>query len=206
MQKLLLWQHDVSGEGIVLHNILGFGGRMGRLEYFLAIVGLGFLMIMLVVALIAGFRPPHLSYGEKGPVPGGFMIIFMGLVLPIYLWFALAFQAKRYRDMGWNPLYVIPGSIGTLSIIMLLSPFVPGLALIGVLLNILLSLCRLFWPSQPTGDGDWYSGSYRDGSPDFGPALGREPALTPRRSSMPQTSAPPPVFTPAASGFGRRGL
>jgi uncharacterized membrane protein YhaH (DUF805 family) len=192
----------------MLHNILGFGGRMGRLEYFLACLGLGFLVMLLVVALIAGFSP-HIERGAKPSLPPGLMVMLLAVVLPIYLWFALAFQAKRYRDMGWNPLYVIPGSIGALTIIGLLSPFVPALSVIGVLLNILLSLCLLFWPSEPGGDGDWYSGScndYNDGSPGPEPVVDRTPALASRRPATVRMSAPPPVFTPAPSGFGRRGL
>lgn len=189
----------------MLHNILGFGGRMGRLEYFLASLALGFLVMMLVVALVAGFMP-QLGHGERGQMPRGLMIILLGIVLPIYLWFGLAFQAKRFRDMGWNPIYWIPGSIAACVIIMLLSPFAPGLALIGGLFNILLGLCLLFWPSQPTGNGDWYSGSYHDGPSNPGPVTDRAPAFTPRRPAAPQTSVPPPAFTPAPSGFGRRGL
>ena len=190
----------------MLHNILGFGGRMGRLEYFLACLGLSFLVMLLVVALIAGFAP-HIERGAKPSLPPGLMVMLLAVVLPIWLWFALAFQSKRYRDMGWNPLYVIPGSIGALTIIGLLSPFVPGLALLGVLLNLALSLCLMFWPSEPTGSGDWYSGgSYHDGSPDPEPALDRAPASTSRRPATVRTSAPAPVFTPAPSGFGRRGL
>ena len=189
----------------MLHNILGFGGRMGRLEYFLASMALGLLLTMLVVALVVGFMP-HLGDGERGPMPRGLMILLLGLVLPIYLWFGLAFQAKRFRDMGWNPIYWIPGSIGVLGIITLLSPFVPGLALIGGLFNILLCLCLLFWPSAPTGNGDWYSGSSYDGPADRRPEIDGMPASTSRRPATVRSSAPPPVFTPAPSGFGRRGL
>jgi uncharacterized membrane protein YhaH (DUF805 family) len=189
----------------MLHNILGFGGRMGRLEYFFACMALGFLVMLLVVALTLGFMP-HIGHGDRGPPPPGLMIMLLGLVLPIYLWFALAFQAKRYRDMGWNPLYVIPGSIGGLSIIMLLSPFVPGLGLLGLLLNLLLSLCLWFWPSEPTGDGGWYNGSSYDGPADRRPEIDRAPAPTSRRPATVRTSAPAPVLSPAPSGFGRRGL
>lgn len=190
----------------MLHNILGFGGRMGRLEYFLACMALGFLVGMLVLALIFGFMP-HLGHGERGPVPAGLTAMLVGIVLPIYLWFALAFQAKRYRDMGWNPLYVIPGTFAAGMVIGLLSPFVHWLPIVGVLLNVTLSLCLWFWPSQPTGDGDWYSNrSFHDDLPDPEPVMDRAPAFAPRRPATVRQAAPPPAFTPAPSGFGRRGL
>ena len=193
----------------MLHNILGFGGRMGRLEYFLACMALGLLVSMLTLALIFGFTP-HLGHGERGPMPTALSAMLLGVVLPIYLWFALAFQAKRYRDMGWNPLYVMPGSVAVYMVIGLLSPFVPGLIGLALLLNCGLGLCLLFWPSQPTGDGDWYSSrsyhDYQDGLPDPEPMTERMPAAASRRPATVRTSAPPPVFTPAPSGFGRRGL
>lgn len=189
----------------MFHTILGFGGRMGRLEFFLACLGLGFLMGLLVFALIAGFQP-HIERGGKPSFPTGLIIVLVVVVLPIYLWFGLAFQAKRLRDMGWNPLYVIPGSIAAFTIMALLSPFVPGLALVSLLLNFLQVLCLFFWPSQPTGNGDWYSGSHNDSPFDPQPGIDTAPAFKSRRPATVRTSAPPPVFTPAPTGFGRRGL
>lgn len=186
----------------MFHTILGFGGRMARREYFFANMALGLLVSLMILALIAGFTP-DLGRGHRGPPPIGLTVMLLVVVLPFYLWFALAFQAKRYRDIGWNPLYVMPGSIGALTIILLLSPFVPGLTLIGGLLNLSLSLCLLFWPSQPTSSVDWY-GDYQNGALD--PALDTAPAFKSRRPATVRTSAPPPVFTPAPTGFGRRGL
>jgi len=186
----------------MLHNILGFGGRLGRLEFFLSCLALGFLVMLLVLALIAGFAP-HFERGAKS-LPPGLMVAFYVIVMPIYLWFGLALQAKRLRDMGWNPLYVIPGSIAAFTIMALLSPFVPGLAALSMVLNLLLGLCLLFWPSEPTGDGDWYGGSYQDGSPDPDRVIDRARPAASRRPATVRTSAPPPVFTPAPSGFGRR--
>jgi len=189
----------------MLHNILGFGGRMGRLEYFMASLALGFFVMLLVFALMMGFMP-DLRHGDREHMPPGLMILLLGVVMPIWLWFALAFQAKRYRDMGWNPLYVIPGSIAVVTILTLLSPFVHGLAGFGLLLNFGLTLCLWFWPSAPTGTGDWYGGSYHEGPLDPEPVIDRAPALTSRRPATVRTPPPPPAFTPAPSGFGRRGL
>jgi uncharacterized membrane protein YhaH (DUF805 family) len=188
----------------MLHNILGFGGRLGRLEFFLSCVGLGFLVMLLILALLAGFAP-HFGRGATS-LPPGLMVARYVLVMPIYLWFGLALQAKRLRDMGWNPLYVIPGSIAGSVILSLLSPFVPGLAVLNAVLSILMTLCLLFWPSQPADDGDWYGDSYHDGSVDPERVIDRAPASKSRRPATVRTSAPPPVFTPAPSGFGRRGL
>ncbi|MEO9130431.1 MAG: DUF805 domain-containing protein [Sphingomonas sp.] len=189
----------------MLHNILGFGGRMGRLEYFLARLGLGILVGLLTLALIFGFMP-HLGHGERGPVPIGLAVILLAVVLPIYLWFALAFQAKRLRDMGWNPVYFIPGSIMLFVTLQYAARTVPSLVMVSALLNLAQCLCLWFWPSAPTGDGDWYSGPYHERSPGPEPVMDRTPASSSRRAATVLTPAPPPVFTPAPSGFGRRGL
>jgi uncharacterized membrane protein YhaH (DUF805 family) len=202
------------GEGVMLNNILGFGGRMGRLEYFLACMGLGFFVILLMLALIFGFKPHGESYASAG-VPTGLTLALLIVVLPIYLWFALAFQAKRLRDMGWNPLYVMPAYFWLLLVDRFVSFTMPTLAvghhagsgtLIGALFNLAMCLCLLFWPSKPTGDGDWYSNtSYRDDAPDPEPVTNYAPAFTPRPAA-PRTPPPAPGFTPAPSGFGRRGV
>jgi uncharacterized membrane protein YhaH (DUF805 family) len=187
----------------MLHNILGFGGRMGRLEYFLSCMALGVLVGLLVIALTAGFAP-HITRGEKPVFPLGFIVGMFVVVLPITLWFSLAFEAKRLRDMGWNPLYFIPISFAVFVTLEFAARVVPALALVNGLLNLAQCLCLLFWPSQPMGSGDWYGGSYGDGFPE--PLLDRTPSSPPRRPATVRTSAPPPVFTPAPSGFGRRGL
>jgi uncharacterized membrane protein YhaH (DUF805 family) len=186
----------------MLHNILGFGGRLGRLEFFVSCVVLGFLLTLLFLVVIAGFAS-HIERGSR-VLPPGLVVTLYVVVLPIYLWFGLALQAKRLRDMGWNPLYIIPGSIAVSVILSLLSPFVPGLAALNVVLDVLLTLCLLFWPSQPAGDGEWYGGSYQDGSPDPERVIDRTPVVQSRRPATVRASAPPPVFTPAPSGFGRR--
>ena len=189
----------------MLHNILGFGGRIGRREYFFACLALRLLVSLLSLALIAAFTP-HLEYGERAPTSAGLMIVLCVFVLPLYLWFALAFEAKRYRDMGWNPLYVMLGSIAAVTIMLLLSLVMPAFVFLAALFVTLQNLCLWFWPTAPTGDGGWYNGSSYDGPADRRPEIDRMPASTSRRPATVRTSAPPPTFSPAPSGFGRRGL
>lgn len=192
----------------MLHTILGFGGRIGRREYFFACLALRFLVSLLTLALTAAFTP-HLGsagYGERSTMSTGLMISLCVFVLPIYLWFAYAFQAKRYRDMGWNPVYVIPGNIAALTVMILLALFSPAFILLAVLFAVLQNVCLWFWPTKPTGNGDWYSSARYDGPADRRPDMGSMPATTSRRPATVRTSAPPPAFSPTPSGFGRRGL
>lgn len=189
----------------MLHNILGFGGRIGRLEYFLISIVFGLFVTLLVLALKLGLAPHGMTPGSPGST--AFLLVLLLIVLPIYLWFSLALQAKRFRDIGWDPLYVIPGWIfanmvnGVLTVAFLTVHWIPW---IGLLFNLFMSLALLFWPSGPTGTGDWGGGSPYFGSPDSEPELDRrrEPNPAPRPAAATWSPAPAPV----PSGFGRRGL
>jgi uncharacterized membrane protein YhaH (DUF805 family) len=195
----------------MLHILLGFGGRMSRLEYFLACLALGFLTMLLVVALVLGFKPHGESMaGVRASMPHGLVMMLLLVVLPFYLWFSLAFQAKRIRDIGWNPVYVLPGWIAAVTFDRLVAYTIPGLAwgagggtLLGTLFNLAMALCLLFWPSRPAGNGIWYGSAYHGDLPvdqtDRAPDPGPRPAAA-------RVSSPTPPFTPTPSGFGRRGL
>jgi uncharacterized membrane protein YhaH (DUF805 family) len=194
----------------MLHNVLGFGGRMGRLEYFLCSIVFAFLIVLVAIALFFGLAPLFATPGGgRASATSPALLLTVGaLVLPFYLWFSLAFQAKRFRDMGWNPVYVLPGWIAAQVIDRMVAFAVPTLALgpgSGTLLGTLLSLamggCLLFWPSAPSTVDNWED--YHWGSPDHDPDPGRarEAVRTPRPAA---TWNPAPA--PAPSGFGRRGL
>ncbi|MDB5704780.1 MAG: putative rane protein of unknown function [Sphingomonas bacterium] len=198
----------------MLHNVLGFGGRMGRLEYFLCSLVFAMLMLLVIVALFFGFAPHFGAAGAGGrsSVPPGFILTLLVVVLPVYLWFSLAFQAKRFRDMGWNPLYVLPGWIAAQVIDRFVAFAIPSLALapgtgtlVGTLLSLFMGCALLFWPSAPSTAGDWDNGNYHWGSPDPdadpGPGRARE---TTRAARTAAAWSPPPAAAP--SGFGRRGL
>lgn len=190
----------------MLHNILGFGGRMGRLEYFLVSLVFGLFMSLFVLALTLGLVPHGVTRGSAGST--AYLLILLLAVLPIYLWFSLALQAKRFRDMGWDPLYVIPGWIfanmvgGALFMAFLTVHSIPW---IGLLFNLFMSCALLFWPSAPTGVQDW-GGTYPGSppGPEFSPRTSRAPE--PARAPRPAPPAWSPPAAAAPSGFGRRGL
>ena len=141
----------------MLHNMLGFGGRMARFEYFLACMGLGVLTLLVVLALVLGFRPDGGSIADyRTSVPPGLILTLLLVVLPFYLWFSLAFQAKRIRDIGWKPIYVLPGWIAAVAFDRLVAHAIPGLAvsagggtLLGTFFNLGMALCLMFWPGRP---------------------------------------------------------
>ena len=130
----------------MLHNVLGFGGRMSRLDYFLACMALALLTMLLSLALVLGFKPQgeSLTYLRES-VPPRLIMTLLLVVLPFYLWFSLAFQAKRIRDIGWNPAYVLPLWIAVVGFDRIAAHAIPDLApsagggtLLGGLFNLAL--------------------------------------------------------------------
>lgn len=140
-------------------NILfGFAGRLGRLNYFLLSCALGLITTLLIFMLISALAPHYTEAHRAAPdqPPAGMVLIIAAIILPFFTWFSLALQAKRFRDIGWRPLYVIPGWIAAVCLDWCVALVVPSLAigdsdqtLAGVLINLAMVGCLLFWPSGP---------------------------------------------------------
>jgi uncharacterized membrane protein YhaH (DUF805 family) len=71
----------------------------------------------------------------------------------VLLWVSLALQTKRFRDMGWNPLYAILGWIAANALDRIVVALMPSLAfghqkqsVVGLLINVAMFGCLLFWP------------------------------------------------------------
>ena len=136
----------------MLGFIFGLNARLGRLHYFLITIGVAVLMtgICFVIARqifqgAANGVPPSID-SLKGPalVVG---IVFMAITLTL--------QSMRIRDIGWDPVCVIPGWVAILIIDMMVAKKFPGLSLgaehhstaVSALVNLGLMLALLFWPS-----------------------------------------------------------
>jgi hypothetical protein len=69
-------------------------------------------------------------------------------------WMTFTLQSMRIRDIGWDPVCVIPAWIAILIVDHVLAGRVPGWALgqhhqgtvVGGLVNLVLLLAMLFWP------------------------------------------------------------
>lgn len=145
----------------MLGFIFGLNARLGRLHYFLSTIGLAIVMtgLCFLIALAAYRGNPHgtaLSFeAVKWPV------IAVG---SLFIVISLTLQSMRFRDIGWDPVCVIPGWIAVLIIDFIIARKFPGLAIgpehhgtaVGALVNLGLGLALLFWPGgdyddQPTG-------------------------------------------------------
>ncbi len=136
----------------MLSFIFGLNARLGRLHYFLITIGVGVGMtaICFAIALSAYQITPNgmpLSLETiKWPV------IVLGAV---FFLITFTLQSMRIRDIGWDPVCVIPGWIAVLIIDMVVARRFPDLSLghaqhdtaAGALVNLALLLALLFWPS-----------------------------------------------------------
>ena len=118
----------------------------------------------------------------------------------LFGWLTFTLQSMRFRDIGWDPVCVIPAWIAIMIIDCLIAAKFPALSLrpghhgtiVGGLVNLVLLLATLFWPS----------GSHEDQAPTSGGSL-RMPENPFRGGDA--TSATTARIARVANGeFGRR--
>ena len=178
----------------MLGFIFGLNARLGRLHYFLATIVLAVVMTALCFLVVLSVLPTL----PRGAQPTFEMmkwpVIGLGTLFGVI---SLTLQSMRIRDIGWDPVCVIPGWVAIVIIDMMLARKFPGLSLgaehhstaISALVNLGLMLALLFWPSADD-----------ESSP---PALGepRRPDPTPRSGT---TSVAAERIARASGEFGRR--
>ena len=181
-----------------------FSGRLERLPYFkgfLALIAASFVPAFLLFSMAPKLR----DHNTSAIIALAIMLAFVGITIG---WISLAMQARRFRDIGWPPLYVIPAWWA----LQFADPFVamnfPGLAIgrqhthtfAGLLLNLFMMGALFFWPSRED---------------DERPSLGEHPSLPMRGISPPRLpvsalAIPLPGAAPRTSvlqprtSFGRR--
>jgi uncharacterized membrane protein YhaH (DUF805 family) len=179
----------------MLGFVFGFNARLGRLHYFLATIGLAVLMTF-ICFVIAGLVYRHhsgasLSRADLMGWPTVTAMVF-------FAWMSFTLQSMRIRDIGWDPVCVIPVWIAILVVDMLVAAKIPAWSLgpehhgtvVGALFNVALFLALLFWPS----------GDYEDPTFDAAP---RRPEA-PSRGDGAAAVAAARIARGAGSGFGRR--
>jgi uncharacterized membrane protein YhaH (DUF805 family) len=179
----------------MLGFIFGLNARLGRLQYFLSTIGLAVVMtgICFLIARdsldsAANGIPPSIE-SIKGPA------IVAGI---IFLLVTLTLQAMRFRDIGWDPVCVIPGWFAVLIVDMMVAKKFPGLSLgpehhgtaVGALVNLALFLALLFWPSAHDEDEM--------------PTLGEPRRADPSARSSGTASVAAERIARASGDFGRR--
>ena len=133
----------------MLGFLFGFNARLGRLNYFLATVGLAVLMTV-ICFVIAGSIYRHNPGGKLLPAD----LIGWPTIAAMVLFACASFtlQSMRIRDIGWDPVCVIPAWIAVLVVDHLVAGKVHAWALdhdhhgtiIGALVNLVLLLALTF--------------------------------------------------------------
>jgi uncharacterized membrane protein YhaH (DUF805 family) len=193
----------------MLAAIFSFRGRLNRLQYFLGSWGLGFVLVVLAVILFVGALGGRSPEQPRDMASLGLTALFCIVVLvPIYLWVSFSMQARRFRDIGWEPAVVIPAWIGLDLLDRLAVWAAPpiavtpdsGVSWFGLLLNLGFGCCLLFWPGRPAFDVAAVFDDVPPPSQPHEPPRG-QPAVARANFAPDARSA-----STAPAGFGRRGL
>jgi uncharacterized membrane protein YhaH (DUF805 family) len=180
----------------MLGFLFGFNARLGRMHYFLSTIGLAVVMTAVCFA-IAGYAVQSTPSG----MPLSLSLIAWPLIVTgvVFAWMTFTLQSMRIRDIGWDPVCVIPAWIAILIIDKLVAGKIPAWSLghdhhgtiVGALVNLALFLALLFWPG----------GDREDPMPTVGDTRRTPDEPSHRRDTA---SAPAPRTARAGAGFGRR--
>lgn len=178
--------------------LFGFGGRVGRLEFFMLSCALGLFALLLGWMIYSGLAPQPAAPGHHAAAEAMVRpaLIAVVLIAPFFIWFSLTLQAKRFRDMGWNPAIALFFAFALPFFARLVAPLFPPALLLSALFSFGIWLCLQFWPSAPGGAGSTFDPRIFDEN--WPEAEGEK-----RPSRAP---GPLPATAPARPAFGRRGL
>jgi len=179
----------------MLGYLFGFNARIGRLYYFLASIGLAIVMTGIIFAIASAAY-----HGNAKAIPLTLRHMQWPLIAVAVLFClaSLTLQSMRFRDIGWDPVCVIPGWIALMIVDYLIATKIPAVSLgpehngtiVGALTNLGLFLALLFWP-----------GSNREpAAPTFG---GPSSDAPPRRQDATSVAASR-IARVAGGEFGRR--
>jgi len=138
----------------VLDLVFGLNTRLGRLKFFLATLVLAVVMtaICFVVAMSV------LRNVTPANIRPEFLLKNSGMIAAI-VFFAIAtitLYSMRFRDIGWDPVCVVPAWIALMIVDYVVAMRFPHLAMgqehtgtvVGGIVNLVLTLALLFWPGD----------------------------------------------------------
>lgn len=178
----------------MLGFLFGFNARLGRLHFFVATI----VTAILMTAISAAIAAVAFQNTPKGMIPSltSWQVIAAAI---LFIWLSFTLHSMRIRDIGWDPVCVIPGWIAAMIIDGLVAGKIPAVALghgqhgtiVGALVNLVLFLALLFWP----GCGH-----------DSSASTSGEPFRTPDLPSRGPAAAASRVARVANGEFGRRAV
>jgi uncharacterized membrane protein YhaH (DUF805 family) len=138
--------------GAMLGFLFGFNARIGRARYLLCLFGFGFVIALMFYAATGVALSSTNGLAQLLSFSKGWGGITLGV---FFLFVSLTLQSMRFRDMGWDPVCVIPGWIAAMIVDRLIATKIPAVSLVpesnqtivGALVHFGLVLALLFWPS-----------------------------------------------------------
>lgn len=137
----------------MLGFLFGFNVRLGRLPYFLATIGLAVLMTAICYAIATYiFRTTPKAMLSPASLMYAWQVI---AAMVFFAWATFTLQSMRIRDIGWDPVCVIPAWIAIIVLDKVIAGRIPAWALdnerngtvVGALVNLAMFLALMFWPS-----------------------------------------------------------
>jgi uncharacterized membrane protein YhaH (DUF805 family) len=135
----------------MLGFLFGFNARLGRMHYFLATIALAIVMtaICFVIAGSIFHSTPRAMLDTASLMT--WPVISAGV---FFGWMTFTLQSMRIRDIGWDPVCVIPAWIAILIVDHVVAAKIPAWSLgqdhdgtiVGALTNLALFLAMMFWP------------------------------------------------------------
>jgi uncharacterized membrane protein YhaH (DUF805 family) len=134
----------------MLGFLFGFNARLGRMHYFLATIALAVVMtaICFAIAMLLFQQTPT-------AMPSAVVMSWPVITAAAFFgWMTFTLQSMRIRDIGWDPVCVIPAWIAILIVDHVVAGRVPAWAfgqhhegtVVGGLVNLVLLLAMMFWP------------------------------------------------------------
>jgi hypothetical protein len=140
----------------MLGLLFGLNLRLRRLQFFLSMFGFGIVSAVVLFALIGRMPQGGQMRGDIAFALNNGQVVVAIIVLTVI---SLQLQCMRIRDIGWDPVCVMPGWFVVMIFDKLLATKFPALALtaehnstvVGALVNLGLGLALTFWPSGDAG-------------------------------------------------------
>jgi len=121
--------------------VFRFRGRLNRRHYFLGNFAIGGVLALLGAALI-GFS--ELAPNAQPTLAMDIDAALLVIAAPIAVWIALSLQTRRLRDIGLEPMIVIPLWIATLGL-------AQSWPMIAASISLALFGCLYAWPGRRGG-------------------------------------------------------
>ncbi|UWU73014.1 hypothetical protein N2603_23185 [Bradyrhizobium huanghuaihaiense] len=162
----------------MLGFLFGFNARLGRLHFFLATVALAVLMTAICFAIAMAV----LRDTSPGMIRPDELVKNRAIIAAMVLFGAATFtlQSMRIRDIGWDPVCVVPAWIALMVVDHVVAGRFQAWAIgqehqgtaVGALVNLVLMLALTFWPSADS-EGS-YAGPFQSRTHATSPSLTNE--------------------------------